>query len=131
MSFSPGGEGLAGVPKEFPKSCVLYYSTIEPWMQGERGGDVKPWAAQSYRAYLLRCWHEGEAAPGEAPAWRFSLEEVAGERRRRGFVSLEALVVFLRTELRGEPAGGGAGDWRLEIGDWRLEIGGKEENGVW
>ncbi|MFQ5854308.1 MAG: hypothetical protein ACE5LU_01495 [Anaerolineae bacterium] len=65
---------------------------------------MKPGAAQSDRAYLLRCWHEGEAAPGEAPAWRFSLEEVAGERRRRGFVSLEALVAFLRAELVGAGA---------------------------
>jgi hypothetical protein len=53
------------------------------------------------RAYLLRCWQEGEAAPGKEPHWRFSLEEVLHERRRKGFDSLEALVAFLRAELTG------------------------------
>jgi hypothetical protein len=40
----------------------------------------------SYRAYLLRCWQEGEAAPGK-------------ERRRKGFSSLGGLIAFLRAEL--------------------------------
>jgi hypothetical protein len=70
---------------------------------------------QPYRAYLLRCWQEGEAAPGQEPPWRFSVEEIlpfapsAGsgqhklrtlhERRRKGFNGLEALIAFLRAEL--------------------------------
>jgi hypothetical protein len=79
-------------------------------MQGEK--------SRPYRAYLLRCWGEGEAAPGNPP-WRFSAEEIlpfdpsAGsgqrklrtlhERRRKGFSSLGALIAFLRAELaRGE-----------------------------
>ena len=61
----------------------------------------------SYRAYLLRCWQEGEAAPGEEPLWRFSVEEILPfdklrtlhERRRKGFSSLGGLIAFLRAEL--------------------------------
>jgi len=61
-----------------------------------------------YRAYLLRCWRETEAAPGQELPWRFSVEEILGERRRKGFSSLRALIAFLRTELAGgeeAPAG--------------------------
>ena len=54
-----------------------------------------------YRAYLLRCWQEGEAAPGHEPTWRFSVEEVLHERRRQGFSSLDGLIAFLRAELAG------------------------------
>jgi hypothetical protein len=52
-----------------------------------------------YRAYLLRCWQEGEPAPGEQPHWRFSIEEVLLKRRRQAFNSVQALAAFLRTEL--------------------------------
>ena len=61
-----------------------------------------------YRAYLLRCWWEGETAPGQEPPWRFSVEEILGKRRRKGFSGLRALIAFLRTELAGgeeTPAG--------------------------
>ncbi|MFB0534034.1 MAG: hypothetical protein ACETWR_03515 [Anaerolineae bacterium] len=51
------------------------------------------------RAYLLRCWWEGETAPGKELRWRFWLEEVLHERRQKGFSSLEALVAFLRAEF--------------------------------
>ena len=54
-----------------------------------------------YRAYLLRCWRETEADPGQEPPWRFSVEEILGERRRKGFSSLRALITFFRTELAG------------------------------
>ena len=47
------------------------------------------------RAYLMRCWQEGDAAP----RWRFSVEEVLHERRRRGYADLSSLIAFLRTEL--------------------------------
>ena len=56
---------------------------------------------QPYRAYLLRCWREGEEVPGEAPHWRFSVEEILKERRRQGFDSLAALIAFLKAELVG------------------------------
>ena len=52
-----------------------------------------------YRAYLLRCWREGKAATGQESPWRFSVEEIPGERRRKGFSSLRALITFLRAEL--------------------------------
>ena len=52
-----------------------------------------------HRAYLVRSWEEGARDPDEASRWRFSVEEVLHERRRRGFDSLEALIAFLREEL--------------------------------
>jgi hypothetical protein len=52
-----------------------------------------------YRAYLLRCWKEGETTPSEEPHWRFSIEEVLHKRRRQAFSSVQALVAFLETEL--------------------------------
>jgi hypothetical protein len=55
----------------------------------------------SRRAYLLRCWQEGETTPGHEPHWRFWLEEVLHKRRRKGFGNLEALFAFLRAELTG------------------------------
>jgi CRISPR/Cas system endoribonuclease Cas6 (RAMP superfamily) len=54
-----------------------------------------------YRAYLLRCWQEGDVETDQEPLWRFSVEDVFGERCRQGFGSLEALVAFLRVELIG------------------------------
>jgi hypothetical protein len=59
-----------------------------------------------YHAFLLRCWREEQASPGSSQ-WRFSVEEVLGERRKQGFADLEALLAFLRAELAGngdEPA---------------------------
>jgi len=61
-----------------------------------RRGVEERWERQQ-RAYLLRCWWERTSL---GPLWRFSVEEVSGERRRRGFRSLEALVAFIRGELR-------------------------------
>jgi hypothetical protein len=52
-----------------------------------------------YRAYLLRCWQEGDVGTDQELFWRFSVEDVFGERRRQGFGSLESLVAFLRVEL--------------------------------
>lgn len=52
-----------------------------------------------YRAYLLRCWQEGQAAPDGEPGWRFSVEEVLYRRRRWGFTGLESLLGFLQAEL--------------------------------
>jgi hypothetical protein len=51
------------------------------------------------RAYLIRCWQERTSAPGDVPRWRYSVEEVLHERRRRGFRDLGSLISFLRTEL--------------------------------
>jgi hypothetical protein len=62
------------------------------------------------RAYLVRCWQEGQSTTDGRHVWRFSAEEVLHERRQIGFSNLEALVAFLRAELadgEDEPAGGG------------------------
>lgn len=53
------------------------------------------------RAYILRCWRE-DAKTGDEGAWRFSLEEVAPERRRRGFSSLKKLFDYLKAQLGDE-----------------------------
>ena len=52
----------------------------------------------SYRAYLVRCWRDRSSSDEEHP-WRFSVEEVLHERRRKGFSNLEALFAFLQAEL--------------------------------
>jgi hypothetical protein len=57
---------------------------------------------QPYRAYLLRCWQEGEATPRQAPPWRFYVEEILpGRHPKKGFSNLGALLAFLRAELVG------------------------------
>jgi hypothetical protein len=54
-----------------------------------------------YHSYLLRCWQEGGVGTDQELLWRFSVEDVFGERHRQGFGSLEALVAFLKAELVG------------------------------
>jgi hypothetical protein len=54
------------------------------------------------RAYLLRCWQEGEAASVEGFSWRFWVEEISHERRQKGFGSLETLFAFFQAELAGD-----------------------------
>lgn len=51
-----------------------------------------------YRSYLLTLWEERSRDPKVPEVWRFSLED-PGTGQRRGFASLEEMVVFLRTEL--------------------------------
>ena len=51
------------------------------------------------RAYLIRCWHERNALPDASPTRRFSIEDVFGERHRRGFDDVESLIAFLLSEL--------------------------------
>jgi hypothetical protein len=55
-----------------------------------------------YRAFLLRCWSEGERTPEQHPDWRFSLIEIGREQRQRGFASFEALVEFIASEVIGK-----------------------------
>ena len=53
-----------------------------------------------YRSFLLRLWEETSQQAKLPGIWRFSLEDPhTGERR--GFVNLEALVVFLRKQIGG------------------------------
>jgi hypothetical protein len=56
---------------------------------------------ERYRAYILRCWQEGKAGTGQESPWRFSVEDVFGERLVQGFGSLETLIAFLGVELAG------------------------------
>ena len=54
-----------------------------------------------YRSYVLTFWEERSRDPSVPVVWRFSLEDPrTGERR--GFGSLEALVVALVREMTGE-----------------------------
>ena len=66
---------------------------------------------QPYRAYLLRCWQEGKATPGQESPWRFWVEEILTERHpKKGFSNLGALFAFLQAELasgEGEPSDDG------------------------
>jgi len=56
---------------------------------------------KSYRSYLLRCWQEQAAAPGQLPVWRFAVQEVSGEQRQWAFSTFEQVMDFLRDELLG------------------------------
>ena len=66
--------------------------------------------AQNYRAFLLRCWQEGqlpdEGEPGESLAWRFALVAIDDEPGAKGFACLEDLFDYLRGHLiqAGRPA---------------------------
>jgi hypothetical protein len=55
------------------------------------------------RAYLIRCWQEGDAVH-RPRRWRFSAEEVLHERKGRGFADLDSLLDYLRAELGKEQA---------------------------
>jgi hypothetical protein len=48
-----------------------------------------------YHSYLLRLWLAGD---DQAPLWRISLEN-AQTGERRGFASLEELLIFLKEEM--------------------------------
>ncbi|MCL4299120.1 MAG: hypothetical protein KJ077_25515 [Anaerolineae bacterium] len=61
--------------------------------------------ARPYRSYLLRCWQEQAAGPGQPSVWRFGVQEVSGEQRQWAFASFEEMGDFLRGELMGsQPA---------------------------
>jgi hypothetical protein len=47
-----------------------------------------------YTIYLLRLWLDSESEP----AWRFSLED-PHTNARRGFASLDEMVLFLQQEI--------------------------------
>jgi hypothetical protein len=52
-----------------------------------------------YRSYVVRCWQEHSArARRETRVWRFSLQDPRTDERR-GFATLEALLVFLQADL--------------------------------
>lgn len=52
-----------------------------------------------YRSYIVRCWQEpGVHAGRETTVWRFSLQDPRTDQRR-GFATLEALLVSLQADL--------------------------------
>jgi hypothetical protein len=59
-------------------------------------GRPEPIPCPLYRSFLLRCWRE--EINGE-PNWRFTLVQLGGKGAKRGFASLEAVTVYLETEL--------------------------------
>jgi hypothetical protein len=65
--------------------------------------DVKsldsPQRALRYRSYIVRCWQEASVHAGRrTKLWRFSLQD-PHTGLRRGFVTLEALLVSLQEEM--------------------------------
>jgi hypothetical protein len=72
-------------------------TNIAEFSSGDNRQSVEERREREQRAYLLRCWWERTTL---GPLWRFSVEEVFGERRRYGFSSPGALVAFIRGELR-------------------------------
>jgi hypothetical protein len=52
-----------------------------------------------YLSCIVRCWQEADVHAGrESAVWRFSLQDPR-TNRRRGFATLEALLVSLNAEL--------------------------------
>lgn len=55
-----------------------------------------------YLSYVLRCWQEPSMHAGrETSVWRFSLQDPRTDQRR-GFATLEALLISLQEELADE-----------------------------
>jgi hypothetical protein len=58
-----------------------------------------PKKTSRYQAYVVRCWQEPSVHAGrETRVWRFSLQDPRTSQRR-GFATLEALLVSLQAEL--------------------------------
>jgi hypothetical protein len=56
----------------------------------------------SYRSYVIRCWQEHSVhATQKIAVWRFSLEDPR-THQRRGFATLEALLLSLQEDLADE-----------------------------
>ena len=52
-----------------------------------------------YQSYIVRCWQEHSVHAGrEIMVWRFSLQNPR-TNQRRGFATLEALLISLQAEL--------------------------------
>jgi hypothetical protein len=59
---------------------------------------------KSYRSYLmLHCQTELPSVPKRPPVRIVAIEEIAGERRRWEFYTLEQVVNFLGNEFFGQP----------------------------
>lgn len=72
--------------------------------------DLTGGVPSTYRAFILRIWaEEGELTQAASP-WRFSLEGIGMQDEtppeRRGFVSAEELLAYLRAEMRARASTG-------------------------
>ena len=81
---------------------MVWYTTVTI-MPSKKGVQVKrrepPQKAPRYRSFVVRCWQEqGVHAGRETMVWRYSLQN-AGTDQRRGFATLEALLVSMQAEL--------------------------------
>lgn len=57
---------------------------------------------KTYQSYLLHCWSEQSATPGDSPIRHFIVEEVLGHQRWE-FNTFEQVMNFLLDELLGQP----------------------------
>jgi hypothetical protein len=57
-----------------------------------------PAQAPHYLSFMLRCWWEPSQTSSQPMIWRFSLEDVETSERF-GFPDIEALIVFLQTQI--------------------------------
>ena len=61
--------------------------------------------ASRYQSFVVRCWQEHSLHAGrETGVWRFSLENPS-TNQRRGFATLEALLVAMQAELANDSVG--------------------------
>lgn len=81
----------------------MLFSNVIIKIQRDRGWVIRMQRkkARPYRSYLLRCWQEQAAGPGQPSVWRFGVQEVSGEQRQWAFGSFEEMVDFLLKELWG------------------------------
>ena len=68
-----------------------------------------------YYAFLLRCWQERSQSNQQLDQWRFSLEDPRSGARR-GFATLDAVLVTVREALLAEEADEQQGLVRKEEG---------------
>ncbi|MGB1251107.1 MAG: hypothetical protein ACPG8W_10865 [Candidatus Promineifilaceae bacterium] len=53
----------------------------------------------TYKAFLIRCWHAEQAEEQSQREWKFSLEPVDGEGRKQGFTDPKDLLTFLTKQI--------------------------------
>jgi hypothetical protein len=80
---------------------MAWYAAANSTLQTDKDvkGQDSPPRAFRYRSYIVRCWQEATVHAGrQTKLWRFSLQDPR-TGQRRGFVTLEALLVSLQEEL--------------------------------
>ncbi len=54
---------------------------------------------KTYKSFLIRCWHSELDSQQSHKEWKFSLEPVDGEGRKRGFTDPQDLLTFLTKQI--------------------------------